>query len=201
MRLKNLDHVGFSQLLRGLVLGISVLTIAPLTSAMVNAAPQSANLQAELSNSLGAQPKQSPKKDEKLVKLESNLKDVLTKGIGASAVVKCPGSVKFVSGRKFDCQATAEGKSFLVEIKPTSNSGAYEFQTKGLLRLVPLEEQIVSTIKQKNGVDVTANCGGGKVRIVKAKEVFTCQVRAASGETKKATVTVEDIYGNVKWKV
>lgn len=201
MRLLNLNKRCLTPILRGLMMGVSVVTIASLPSLMVNAAPQPFSIQpSSSSNLLGAQPKQSGK-NAQVRKLESNLTNILTKGIGSSTSVNCPANARFSAGRKFDCQATAEGKKFLVEIKTTDSAGTYEFQTKGLLRLAPLEDQIKTTIKEKNGVDVTASCGGGKVRIVKAKEVFTCQVRAASGETKKATVTVEDIYGNVKWEV
>ncbi len=140
--------------------------------------------------------------DPKIKRVEDQLKEKLTQGIGADTTVTCPESAKL--GADFDCDATAEDKTFQVAITNSKDTGAFEFNTKGLLRLVPLEEQIQSTIKEKNKVDVTADCSegaGAKVKIVKAGETFTCKVKTPDGKTQDATVNVEDDKGNVKWKV
>lgn len=140
--------------------------------------------------------------DPKVKRVEDQLKEKLTQGIGADTTVTCPESAKL--GADFDCSATAEDKTFEVAVTNSKESGAFEFNTKGLLRLTPLEDQIESTIKEKNKIDVTADCSegaGDKVKIVKAGETFVCKVKTPSGETKDATVNVEDEKGNVKWKV
>ncbi len=76
---------------------------------------------------------------------------------------------------------------------------ALQWNTKGLLVLPKLEKTIQTSIKAQFQIEVKSNCGG-KLRVVKPGDTFTCQVTDQKGTTKPITVQVDDEKGNVTLK-
>jgi len=162
--------------------------------------------------------------------LEYRLKAEVTKksGIPVQSIV-CPITANPEDGKPFDCQAVAANQAFLVALRPKAapfvlppQAGAkpktaiaptppaqplsptqkseLQWSTKGLLVLPKLEQTIQKGIKAQFQIEVKTNCGG-KLRVVKPGDTFTCQVTDQKGTTKPITVRVDDEKGNVTWKL
>ncbi len=138
---------------------------------------------------------------EKVAKAEAALKDLYTKQTGVTIEsVKCPGNIEFKTGNTFECQAAAEGVKFAIQVNMQNDQGRFDSKTKGVLILSRIEELLEKNIKEKAKLDVTADCGG-KLRVAKTGETFTCDVKNAQGETRKANITVKDEQGNINVKI
>jgi hypothetical protein len=79
------------------------------------------------------------------------------------------------------------------------DSDGLQWSTKGLLVLPKLEKTIQQGIQEQFGVAVKTQCGG-KVRVAKPGDTFTCKLTDGKGE-RSVTVRVDDEQGNVTWKL
>ncbi len=144
--------------------------------------------------------------------------------------VTCPVTANPADGKPFDCQAMAANQAFLVALRPKATpfvlppqAGAksktaiattspspspilsrspkseLQWNTKGLLVLLKLEKTIQKSIKDQFQIEVKPNCGG-KLRMVKPGDTFTCEVTDPKGTTKPIKVRVDDEKGNVTLK-
>lgn len=173
------------------------------TSPAASASPATSNAaKTETSPATSASPAASKITNaEKVAKAEEALKALYTKQTGVPIEsVKCPSNVEFKAGKTFECQATGEGVKFAIQVNMQNDQGRFDSKTKGVLILSRIEELLETNIKEKAKLDVTADCGG-KLRVAKTGETFTCDVKSAAGETRKATVTVKDEQGNINVKI
>lgn len=135
-------------------------------------------------------------------KAETALQGLYSKQSGVAIdSVKCPENANLKAGGTFECQAKAQGVNFGIQVKMENDQGKFDSKTSGLLILTKIEELLQKSIKEKAKVDVTADCGGKKLRAAKAGDTFTCQVKDTKGQSKAATVTVKDENGNISVKL
>lgn len=119
--------------------------------------------------------------------------------------ISCPNDIKIEAGYKFDCQAKSSQGLYTIAATVTNAQGDMDFNTKNVLLLPSLEKQIKDSVKQKNGVDIVADCGSQKatMRIVKKLgESFQCKLTPQKGgKSRTATITVKSEEGqvNIKW--
>ncbi len=136
-----------------------------------------------------------------ITKAEQALKELYTKQTGvAIESVDCPDNVNFKAGSAFECQGSAEGINFGIQVKMENEQGRFDSKTEGLLILSKIEDLLETGIKKQAGIDVTADCGG-KLRVAKAGDSFTCEVKNDKGQTRNAKVTVKDEQGNINVKI
>lgn len=136
-----------------------------------------------------------------IAKAEEALKTLYTKQTGVPIQsVDCPNNVTFKAGSTFECQATAEGVKFGIQVNMANDQGGFESKTQGVIILSRIEDLLEKNIKEKAALDVTADCGG-KLRVAKVGETFTCQVKNNKGQTRDATITVKDEQGNINVKL
>ncbi len=136
-----------------------------------------------------------------MAKAEETLKTFYTQQLGVPIdSVKCPSQVSFKPGSTFECQGTAQGVKFGISVNMKNEQGGFTTNSKGLLSLSKLEDLLKQTIKEKAGLDVTADCGG-KIRVAKPGESFTCDIKNDKGQARKATITVKDEKGNISIKI
>ena len=160
--------------------------------------------------------------------LEYRLKAEVAKKLGIPVQsITCPVTANPKDRKPFDCQAMAANQTFLVALRPKgllpattqadtkttaaiaptaqpqllspSPKSALQWNTKGLLVLPKLEKTIQKSIKAQFQIEVKPNCGG-KLRVAKPGDTFTCQVTDQKGTTKPITVRVDDEKGNVTLK-
>jgi DNA gyrase/topoisomerase IV subunit B len=132
---------------------------------------------------------------------EQALKTLYTQQIGTPVEsVNCPDNIKFQTGNAFECQATAQGVKFTIQVNMENDQGRFDSQTKGILILSRIEELLEKTVKEKAKIDVNADCGG-RVRAAKAGETFTCEIKDNKGQSRKAQITVKDEIGNISVKI
>lgn len=129
--------------------------------------------------------------------IESKLTELVAANIGVPLEgINCPNKTERKAGDRFDCQLIAQGQTFLVGVELTDTTGKFKWNTKSLLLLSKLEEFIQQRIKDKDKVDVKANCGG-KIRVTKPKEEFQCQITDTQGQARTIKISVKDEQGNV----
>ncbi len=117
-------------------------------------------------------------------------------GIAVQSVT-CPGIVEVKAISQFECEATADGQNFEIAVEVTNPTGPqFTWSTRKLLFLSKVETAIQEQVKNKNGANVTATCGG-KIRAVNQGDSFNCQVSNTQGQTRSAKVTVKDDQGTV----
>lgn len=138
----------------------------------------------------------------KVAKAESELKSLYTKQVGLPIEsITCPENANFQAGGTFECQAIAQGVKFDIQVKVENNEGRFDSKVKGrLLNLSKVEELLQKAFKEKRQLDVTADCGG-KRRVSKAGDTFTCKVTDKQGPVRNAQVTVKDETGSIKVKI
>jgi hypothetical protein len=134
--------------------------------------------------------------------LEKRSKELLggLTGVPVKAIA-CPSTIELKAGKVYNCQVVTDSGNFTAEIKLNNDRGNFKLNTKGLVVLSKVEQSIDSAIKQKDGVVVTTDCGGKKIRAVKKGDVFACQVTTIDGRTKTAKVSIKDEYGNINFKL
>ncbi len=129
--------------------------------------------------------------------LESKLTELVAANIGAPLDgIDCPAKTERRPGDRFDCQLIAQGQPFTVNVELTDSTGKFKWNTKGLLLLSKLEEFIQQRLKEKDKVEVRANCGG-KIRVTKPNDAFTCQITDVQGQARTIKISVKDEQGNV----
>lgn len=128
--------------------------------------------------------------------LNRKLSKALTEQVGLAVQVNCPTPNGTSGSTRLNCPAVAEGQTFTVAVELTGNADQFKWNTQGLLRLDRLEEFIQTSIQQKSGTTVTADCGG-RVRVATPGETFNCKVADAAGQSRMVQVTVKDAIGNV----
>lgn len=134
-------------------------------------------------------------------KAEEALKRLYTEKAGVPIdSVTCPENAELKPGGSFECQATAQNVKFAIQVKMETKEGQFDSKTKGLLLLSKIEDLLQKTVKEKANLDVTADCGG-KIRAAKTGDSFTCKVKNKEGQTRDATVTVNDEQGNINVKL
>lgn len=138
----------------------------------------------------------------KVAKAEAALKTLYTEQVGLPIEsLTCPGDANFKAGSIFDCQAIAQGVQFVIQVKVENNEGRFDSKVKGrLLNLSKVEELLRKAFKEKVKLDVTADCGG-KRRVSKAGDTFTCKVTDKQGKVRNAQVTVKDEKGSINVKI
>lgn len=138
----------------------------------------------------------------KVAKAEAALKSLYTEQVGlAIESITCPEDANFKAGSIFECQAIAQGVKFGIEIQVENDEGRFDSKVKGrLLNLSKVEDLLQKAFKDKAKLDVTADCGG-KRRVSKAGDIFTCKVTDQQGQVRKAQVTVKDEQGNFNVKI
>lgn len=133
---------------------------------------------------------------------EAALRQLYTRQAGVPIeAITCPNNANFRAGGTFECQARAQGVNFRIQVKMENDQGNFDSYTKGLLILTKIEDLINKTVKERANINVTANCGGGKIRRAIPGDIFTCQVRSQQGETRTAQITVKDERGNINIKL
>jgi outer membrane lipoprotein SlyB len=134
-------------------------------------------------------------------KMEQALQGLYTRQLGVPVnLVNCPNNINIRAGSTFECRARAQEINFGIIVKMEDNQGRFDSRTKGLLVVSKIEDLIQRNIKEKTGVNVTANCGS-KLRPAVAGETFSCQVRDQKGQSRNAQVTVKDDSGNINVKL
>ncbi|MGA7932405.1 MAG: DUF4333 domain-containing protein [Kovacikia sp.] len=130
--------------------------------------------------------------------IEARLNKTVSGATGVSIQsLTCPPGVEVKVGSRFDCTAVSDGQSFAIAVEITNASGPqFQWSTKGLLVLSKLEQFIQKQIKDKNGLAVTADCGGS-IRVAKPGETFECKVSDPQGQTRPAQIIVKDDQGTV----
>jgi hypothetical protein len=138
----------------------------------------------------------------KVAKAEAALKSLYTDQVGlAIESITCPQDANFKAGSIFECQAIAQDVKFGIEIKVENNQGRFDSKVKGkLLNLSKVEELLQKAFKDKAKLDVIADCGG-KRRVSKVGDIFTCKVTDKQGKIRNAQVTVKDEKGNFNVKI
>jgi hypothetical protein len=142
----------------------------------------------------------SSAKPENVAKAEKTLKSLYREQIGLPIEsISCPESASFKDGTTFDCQATAQGVKFAIQVE--NNQGRFNSKVKGqLLNLTKVEDLLEKTFRERANLDVTADCGG-KRRVSKVGDRFICKVKDKQGKVRDAQVTVKDEKGNFKVKI
>lgn len=134
-------------------------------------------------------------------KVQESLKGFFAKQTGVPIrSITCPATVQPIAGNAFECQVAAENINFPIQVQVRNNQGDYRIEAKGLLVLAQLEQQIQTTVKEKTGVTIKANCGT-RLRMTKPGETFQCQATSDQGQTKAVVVTVEDDKGSIRWRI
>lgn len=130
-------------------------------------------------------------------KMEQALQGLYRRQLGLPVdSVNCPNNVNLRAGGSFECRARAQGVNFGIQVKMEDNQGKFDSRTRGLLVLSKIEDLIQRTIKEKAGMNVTANCGN-KLRAAVPGDTFNCQVKDPKGQTRNAQVKVKDELGNI----
>lgn len=143
----------------------------------------------------------SPEKSKAMQDLEQKLQTDVSKTATVSVrSVTCPTNINLDAVKTFTCQATAEGKTFPLAINLENKKKGLQWSTKDLLVLPKLEKNIQQGIQEQFGLAVKTNCGG-KIRLAKPGEKFTCKVTDPKGQTQTINVRVDDEKGNVTWKL
>ena len=136
-----------------------------------------------------------------LRRVEQALQNLYKRQLGVPIeLVNCPSNANLRAGGTFDCQTRAQGVNFKIRVNMADSRGKFNSHTRGLLILSKIEALIQKSVKEKTGVNVTANCGG-KLRTARPGEAFFCQVKSLQGQTRKAQVTVKDELGNTTVKL
>ncbi len=138
----------------------------------------------------------------KVAKAEAALKTLYTEQVGLPIEsLSCTGDANFKAGSTFECQAIAQGVQFAIQVKVENNEGRFDSKVKGrLLNLSKVEELLKKAFKEKVKLDVTADCGG-KRRVSKAGDTFTCKVTDKQGNVRNAQVTVKDEKGSINVRI
>lgn len=135
-------------------------------------------------------------------KVETALKRLYSQQTGvAIESVKCPENANLKAGGAFECQATAQGINFGIQIKMENDQGKFDSKTSGLLILTKIEDLLRKSIKEKANIEVTVDCGSQKLRPLKSGDAFTCEVKDQKGQSRTATITVKDEQGNISVKL
>jgi hypothetical protein len=133
---------------------------------------------------------------------EQKSKELLTSQIGIPIkAIACPGNMELKAGTVYNCQVVTDSGNFTAEIQLNNSQGNFKLNTKGVVVLSRIEESINAAVKQKDGIDVTTDCGGKKIRAIKPGDVFACQVTTVKGQTKAAKVSVKDEYGRIDFQM
>lgn len=117
--------------------------------------------------------------------------------------VSCPAPTIVIPGNVFDCKAKITEGTFPVKVTVKNAEGQVTLKTQQILLLSEAEAKLQQSIKQREGREMKANCGG-KVKIVKkVGETFQCKLTDSSGKTGTATMTVTSKEGKVdaNWKI
>jgi hypothetical protein len=137
-------------------------------------------------------------------RLEQAITQYLPQEIGLPIQsVTCPAQTILIPGNVFDCDVKITEGTFPVKVTVKNAEGQVTLKTRQILLLPAAEAKLQQSIKQREGLEMKANCGG-KVKIVKkVGETFQCKLTGSSGKTGSATMTVTSREGKVdaKWKI
>ncbi len=137
-------------------------------------------------------------KSELTKKLESSASGLVTKEIGSELKsFSCPNIDKIEAGKKFDCDAEIADGAFPVAVTLNDDKGSFNVQTKNLLILNKAETLLKDGIKQRNQLDVTADCGKDFYIFKAIGETYKCKLKSADGKSGEAVLKVTDLEGGV----
>jgi hypothetical protein len=130
--------------------------------------------------------------------IENRLNKTVSSATGAAIQsLTCPAGFEVKAGSRFDCNAVSDGQSFTIAVEITNATGPqFQWSTKGLLVLSKLEQFIQQQIKDRNGINVTVDCGNS-IRVANPGDTFECKVSDPQGQSRSAKITVKDGQGNV----
>lgn len=118
--------------------------------------------------------------------------------------VACPESAELETVEPFECEVqTTEGLLVRVAVTPNAAEQKIDWQTKGMLDLVALEETIQTKLAEEANLLGTADCGSADMpyRQEDVGATLDCRFESEAGDTKTVTVTVKDEDGNVSFEV
>ncbi|MCS6812093.1 MAG: DUF4333 domain-containing protein [Cyanobacteria bacterium] len=131
-------------------------------------------------------------------KLESAASDLVAKEIGAEVKsFSCPNVEKLEAGKTFDCDTEIAAGSFPVTVTLSDDQGAFNVQTKNLLILKKAENLLKDGIKQRNDLDVTADCGQDFYIFKQVGDTYECKLSSTDGKSGVAVLKVTDVEGGV----
>lgn len=136
--------------------------------------------------------------------VESAIAQNLPKEIGVPLKsVSCPPQEALKPGKVFDCKAQIDQGSFPVRVTVKDDTGSLNFKTKQILRLSAAETQLQQSIKQREKLDVKADCGAKVQLFQKVGEKFNCELKTPTGKAGSATITAISEEGKVdaQWKL
>lgn len=120
------------------------------------------------------------------------------------ASVTCgPEDRQMKAGEVFECTAIPQaGGRLTITVTQKDDTGNVTWEvtkTEGLLDLDIVEASVRDGLKAQAQVDATIDCGG-RWRLAKPGEAFTCQATMADGRTATVSVTTAE-EGNISWKI
>lgn len=192
--------------------GINIVLVASLTAVLSSCSSgESTTSSSPTSPAATASPAVSPAetkspepkqpegpKSDLTKKLESAASDLVAKEIGTEVKsFSCPNVEKLEAGKKFDCDAEIAAGSFPVTVTLNDDQGAFNIQTKNLLILKKAENLLKDGIKQRNNLDVTADCGQDFYIFKQIGDTHECKLSSTDGKSGKAVLKVTDLEGGV----
>jgi hypothetical protein len=114
--------------------------------------------------------------------------------------VKCPSDIKLEAGATSTCTATLDGQPVTYTVKQDDDKGNVHINSSGFVAVDKIETVLGQRMKERAGVDVTANCADGKKVVVGGPGTkVECIVTntADPSDTLNVTGTVTDNDGSV----
>lgn len=131
-----------------------------------------------------------------------NLKTPLEQQLGFKInSLKCPEKVDFIKGSVFDCQVTVDNDTFPIEVNLINDKGNVNFQSKGMFVKSKVEAQMQEILKKEAATEAKVNCGDKKVLLVKAGDIFKCEVTTKDGKKKIIEGRGKEENGTFEWKI
>jgi hypothetical protein len=125
--------------------------------------------------------------------IQATLKD---KGV-PDATVNCP-EVKMTPNLKFQCDGTALGKPFKIDVLVTDDKGGIKWDLVGkLIETEKLAAVVQAKVTEKRGSPAVVTCSGKKV-ILAPKESLTCDI-TVDGKAGHVAITVAG--DEVNWEI
>jgi hypothetical protein len=117
--------------------------------------------------------------------------------------VSCPPQKTLEPGKVFDCHAQIAQGRFPVRVTVKDDTGNLNFKTRQILHLSRAENQLQQSIKQRDKLDVKADCGAKVKLFQKVGETFNCKLKTPTGQVGSATITAISEEGKVdaRWKL
>ncbi len=134
-------------------------------------------------------------------KVQSEIVRITQEAAGVAPTdVKCPADVKLEAGGTSTCTATLDGQPVSYEVKQDDDKGNVHINSSGFVAVDKIESVLAQRMQEKAGVEVTADCAGGKKVVVGGpgtKVECTVTNKADPSDTLQVTGTVTGTDGSV----